>query len=563
MRGTARLVFLGIVSLILLAPILVGQTAKLTPSAEVELPFPAALVRPIDLDRDGAEEIVVIGQAGEVRVLQVDGTKLIVRGEFTLPEPTRSIVDFADMNLDGRGDLLVASPAGVVAYCSDASGNLLATPRSLAPTRGRQRAAFDLRTGSPRSSAYSRDLNGDGAADVVIPLGDSCEIWLHHGTKGGEGPCLRRVARVPVQVRRIMSTRAEQLSDVLESTFYIPRLAVRDVNADQREDLLIEDGRRRAWHLQTAEGTIPPEPTVKLDLALYRDTTDKAQVRPGRVLAGGDDQIFLARDLDQDGIEDAVIAHRRKVWVFRGGAAGPQFTEPSQILNAADDITALLLSDLDPDGKPDLVMLKVLVPDVASLLLGALTDLEVEVGAVGYRSLGATFEKTPAWRRDLVVRLPPILSILKDPAAIISRFEAASAGLEPLMMVDLDRDGRPEVVQPEAESRRVQIWMGAKNPDDASATDSDAILRQILFGEESPVWDLDRIVEWVARLAQSERVRRTGPRSADLTLDLAPADASVIGIWPFLHPPSGPPALAIATEPSPAVTRLTILRYQM
>ena len=53
-------------------------------------------------------------------------------------------------------------------------------------------------------------------------------------------------------------------------------------------------------------------------LEIFKDTTPRADLRPGRIWAGSDRTRYLSRDLDNDGVPDYVIAHRRKVWVFHG-----------------------------------------------------------------------------------------------------------------------------------------------------------------------------------------------------------------------------------------------------
>ena len=97
-------------------------------------------------------------------------------------------------------------------------------------------------------------------------------------------------------------------------------------------------GRTRAFHMQRKDGTIPTHPDVVLDLRIFRDTAPVSALRPGRILAGANRAQYQSRDLDQDGIPDYVIGHRRKVWVFHGNKVRPQFTEPSTILKVSEPL---------------------------------------------------------------------------------------------------------------------------------------------------------------------------------------------------------------------------------
>jgi len=435
---------------------------------------------------------------------------------------------------DGPASSLVTvTSKGIISYQANDAGALAANGKALSPTRGRRAPGFKIRVGAPRFAPVCRDMNGDGKVDVLVPVGDSVELWLSEGSsaEGAEAralPRLRRAARLPVKVRRRGNSDAGRLSDELESSFTIPRLETRDLNGDGRDDLIARDGRRRAYHLQRDDGTIPVDPDVKLDLRIYRDTTPKATLRPGRTLAGGDRQSLQSRDLNGDGIPDYVIAHRRKVWIFHGRKGqGPQFTDPVQILRSADDITTLALMDLQPDGHPDLVVIKVQVPSVSGLLVGALGDLEVELTAVGYASKkGGGFETKPQWKSDIVVQLPSVVSIMKNPYAIIRRFEEAGAGFEASVDADVDGDGKLDVVVLDAGERRLRIWRGANNPTPEGKDDPDALLRGILFEDKDKTWNLDRLVDLVGKVAESEVGNKTGGRDPDLEIPLRP-DAEV------------------------------------
>jgi hypothetical protein len=274
-----------------------------------------------------------------------------------------------------------------------------------------------------------------------------------------------------VDVRHGTETRGRALTDVLESTFTIPDVRVEDVNGDGRRDLLVSDGDVRAFHLQRSDGTFPREPDVSVDLALFRDTTPEADVKLGRTLAGADKQRHRSRDLNGDGIPDHVIAHRRKVWVFLGGSDGPQFEEPVAILKTAEDVTALLLVRVDDDPLPDLVLLRVQVPTAAAILTGLLTEWDVELSASGYRGRAeGGFETEAGWRGDLTVRLPALLGVIRDPDAVIRRFEDLSRRFGQSVSADLDGDGSTDVLLIDDEDApRADVWLGADGARDDDA----------------------------------------------------------------------------------------------
>jgi hypothetical protein len=323
-----------------------------------------------------------------------------------------------------------------------------------------------------------------------------------------------------VEIDRWVQSGDRYLSAVLVSSFSVPNLSTRDVDGDGRPDLLVEDGPRRSFYLQQADGSFPAQPSVVLDLSIFRDTGAAGGVRPGQTLSVVGEATYESRDLDGDGIPDYLIAHGRKVWVFLGSRAGPQFTEPLTILKTAEDVTALTPVRLDDDDLPDLAIFKVQVPTVATLLRGLLGEWDVEIDAVGYRNLGGEgFETSPTWRGRVVVRLPSIVRLLKDPGEFLQRFEDVRGRFRTVVGGDLDGDGVGDLGLISADETRLDIWLG---PEGGGATrvDADRALREVLFETSDRVWDLDRILLWLGNLADRQVALQTGGRSPSVTVEL-------------------------------------------
>jgi hypothetical protein len=367
----------------------------------------------------------------------------------------------------------------------------------------------------------AQDVNGDGLTDLVVPGGETLDVWIQQAaTEAAGGPAFARAARVRVRVAASADTDTARFSDTLEASVTIPGLRLADVNGDGRPDLLVEDGELRAFHLVRADGSIPREPDVSVDLGIFRDTTPQATLTPGRTLAGQDRTVYESRDLDEDGVPDYVIAHRRKVWVFHGTRSGPQFTEPTTILKAADDVTAVLVVDLD-DGRPDLLLIKVQVPSVAAILRGLVAEWTIDVAAIGYRNAGErTFETSPRWRSTLTFRAPAILSVLKDPEKIVRRFEGAGKKFRTPCEGDFDGDGVADLGLVSADGTALELWRGDAGRPAADSEPHDAVLRRILFEDEDRTWDLDRVLELIGGFGDRRLRVLTGGRASDARLAL-------------------------------------------
>lgn len=491
--------------------------------------FPLAEERLVDVDRDGRTDVLLVGTRGEVRVWRHDAeAKRLAEkpaGTLVLRYPERTLLAVADLIGGGAAPQLVEmTKDGVFVHRVDAEGAYSRAGEQVAP-----RTRFPLRVGRPSFADVARDVNGDGRPDLVLPRGEECELWLNGGPDAQSSlPVFAKAASIRVQMQRETATKADALSDVLESSFRIPNLSITDVNGDARSDLYVENGKTRAWHLQREDGSFPAEPDVTLDLGIFRDTTAEASVQLGKTLAGGDDQRIETRDLDNDGIPDYVIAHRRKVWVFHGTKAGPQFTDPSDVLRVADDVTAMLLVRLDDDAFPDLTLLRVQVPTIGTLIRGLFAEWDVEIAALGYASEGGRkFATTPRWKGDIDVRLPALLGVLKNPDALVRRFEDMAKKFRRTVPGDFDGDGRPDVALLAEKGGRVELFTSrAKSQDD----DGERAVGDVFFGEEKKVWELESILRWMGDLAERQAARHTGGGAPYASAELRGGEFERVGL---------------------------------
>jgi hypothetical protein len=484
--------------------------------------------RPLDLDGAPGSELFIVLVDGTIETVRFgkDASKAPERGSGRLADPGHCALAVGALSGDGPTVLLIASPRGVECVKAAPGGVFSGEPRQLAP-----RARMRLRTGVPKFAPLLQDVNGDGRADLVVPNGEALDVWIQGIAQeiaaGADAePVFTKAARIQVRIAASRSTDEALLSDDLESAITIPGLSMSDVNGDGRPDLLVVDGEKRAFHLVREDGTIPDPPDVSVDLAIFRDTTPAAELVPGRTLAGNDTAVYESRDLDSDGIPDYVIAHRRKVWVFHGTKNGPQFTEPKSILKTADDVTALLVLDLDEDTKPDLLLIKVQVPSIATILRGLVAEWSVDVDAIGYRNDGhGAFETTPRWRNTLSFQVPAILSILKDPMKIVQRFEGAGKKFRLPCEGDFDGDGIADLALVSEDGLRLDVWRGESDLEKQALEPTESVLRRILFEDKDSTWDLDRLLAWISSFADRRMAILTGGREPSARFALRAKDA--------------------------------------
>lgn len=476
------------------------------------------------LDEKPGDEVFVVTVGGVLETLALSDRKSApVRAKSGLvQDPTHCVLAFDPLQKGARSRLFVASQRGVERYDPDATGSLSAAPQPIAP-----RTKLRMRTGRPTFAPLVQDVNGDGMTDLIVPNGSALEVWIQTVSTGdAQERTFVKAATVQVRTSSNESMDADDLSDNLESSILIPSLKLSDVNGDGRPDLLVEDGQRRAFHLVRADGVIPPLPDVTVDLSTFRDTTARGEIALGRTLAGSDRAVYESRDLDGDSIPDAVIAQGRKVWVFRGTKDGPQFTEPSNVLKAADDITAVLVLNLDQDDKPDLLLVRIQVPSLGTLLRGLVSSWEVEMNAVGYQNTGGgKFDTAPKWKNTITFQAPSILSIVKEPEKLLARFEGVGRKFRSPAEGDFDGDGKGDVALVSEDGTSLDVWRGDAQSVRDTARSNDEVLRRVLFEDENSTWDIERILAWLSSFGEQRVAQITGGKAPDVRFPLRSAAA--------------------------------------
>lgn len=466
------------------------------------------------LDEQPGVDLFVVTQAGQLETFSFakSGEPPTRAKPGRVENPSHSALALAALETGSKISLFIASPKGVERIEPDSAGSLDAALSPLAPL-----AKMKVRTGRPTFAPLAKDVNGDGRTDLIVPNGNALEVWVQNVATGGNATrAFAKVATVQVRVSSSVSRDGDDLSDDLEHSLQIPSLRLEDVNGDGRADLLVEDGEKRAFHLVRADGAIPAVPDVAVDLSIFKDTTAKAELTLGRTLAGSDNAVYESRDLDADSIPDAVIAQGRKVWVFHGTQSGPQFTEPSTVLKAADDVTAVMVLKLDDDARPDLLLVKVQVPSLGTILRGLVSTWEVEMNVVGYQNTGERkFDTTPKWKSTITFTVPSILSIAKDPEKLLTRFESVGRKFRSPAEGDFDGDGAGDVALIAEDGTTLDVWRGTGDTRRSNQASNEETLRRVLFEDENRAWDIERVFAWLSSFGEQRVAMVTGGRAPD------------------------------------------------
>ncbi|MEU0549878.1 FG-GAP-like repeat-containing protein [Micromonospora sp. NPDC005979] len=202
---------------------------------------PRDQVRFADLNGDRRDDYLIVGDSGQVKAWlntgTGDGIAWTSIGEIATGSGPRAQVRFGDVNGDGRDDYLVVDDLGEVkAWLNTGSGNAVIWLAQGGIASG---------VGASGSAVTFADLSGDGRDDYLV-IGEYGQIRAWVNNRGGPGPA--------------WVSRGEVASGV---GYPASRVELAEVNGDRRADYLVLDdqGGVRAWfNNAVVDGPAPGNP---------------------------------------------------------------------------------------------------------------------------------------------------------------------------------------------------------------------------------------------------------------------------------------------------------------
>lgn len=436
----------------------------------------------VDTDGDGRVELLLVTAAGQVQRHQLVDGRFTAAGSLQLADPEHSLLAFADLLPAPGAELVVADRSGTAAWrWADGQGQPAAEPLV-------RRARCLLPLLRPQISPFVQDLNRDGRLDLVLPAASGIVPFLQDPPTDG-APTFRALPTLPARARIDLDT-SGRLSGERQGSLVIPAIESADLDGDGRPDLISRDGQVHQFVLQDGDGGFTRK--VEVDLRQFEDSTPAATMALGSTLVLGERQQLERGDIDGDGIPDFVIAHRRKVWTFLGGKQGPQFTK-ARTQAVADDISTLLVVDLDADNQSDLLTAQLQLPGAGALLLGLVQSLDIDIKFVGYRAESGAFANAPTWRRTLTLRVPPLLSLLGQAQELLQRFTDIVGKVRLSVRGPFTGAGRSDMAAVSRDGKSVELFALSGEAPTIASESGRRVLRRVLFDEPDLVFDIDRV----------------------------------------------------------------------
>ncbi len=462
---------------LLLAGALAAPIAAQGDAASRLEPEPSHLAL-LDMDGDGGIDLVQVNGAS-LRWRARDGSERTA----TLPGEA-SLWSVADADGDGRDELLAL-----------VDGESLQALR-MGPEPSWQVLLPELgaRNRIPRghrSADLVSDVNGDGLADLIVPLGDRVRLWFGDGTQFVAGPELRMSSSLELDVGGTPGRR--NLLARVSRTMRIPALRMRDLSGDGRPDLLLQDGQGIFQYVASEQG-LPMEPTAEVDLAKFEERLPELQFDAGNIAGLARQGVWEEwADLNLDGADDLVVLAGGTVIIYLGGEQGLDLRRPRDQLPTAGNVLYAFAAPVDNDDIPDLVLLRIEDVSLARALTWVLFSFSVDFDLLAYEGLGnGRFRKRPMPQsKSLEVKSPSLLDLFKG------RDAADELRRTIVRLADFDGDGiQTDLVLLEPDGR-LRGWEGLVTDPSVLEQAGDRFLRDLLKRKKVLDIDADTLVGWL------------------------------------------------------------------
>ncbi|MFM1897327.1 MAG: hypothetical protein RLZZ385_2401 [Pseudomonadota bacterium] len=287
---------------------------------------------------------------------------------------------------------------------------------------------------------FSRDINGDGLDDLVIPGAGVLALYIRNADGSYQAP-------LTVQSQADIRTRLEAggLQGDIGQAVVIPLMQLQELNGDGHADLVSRT--EAALEVFLADPVGPayfnPTPSYALDLLAIEaglgefdiDRLDFSNLTGVLSLTHQE----LLEDVTGDGIADLVLREGGKVSLFTGNAAGMNLERPTQVLLSSGNVLSTFLYDENEDGRQDLWLWRVEPISVGDLFLWLAISGNIAVEAFVYPNEGSSFARRPSRKLTVTLRFPSALRMASSVLDIARQArESADTPLAPSQAAQLD-----------------------------------------------------------------------------------------------------------------------------
>lgn len=370
---------------------------------------------------------------------------------------------------------------------------------------------------------FSRDINDDGRDDLIIPGAGTLQLFIREAD-GGYQQAISVLSDMRISSNLFVRQNIER--DVGQ-TLTIPLIELRDVNNDERPDLISETEERFDVSLANASGDyFPQSPTFSIDREEIRERLGNFDVDQldfsnlTGILALTHEEIL--EDVDGDNIDDFVLREGGKVSLFTGNAKGMDFTQPKQVLRSGGNVLKIFLHDEDGDGRKDLWLWRIEPISVGDLFLWLAISGSVNVEAFVYRNEGESFARRPARQVTVALKFPSAVRMISSVVDIREQARAVeNTSIIPTAVANISGVGNAQDLVVLLDEQ-VQIFHNSIAPTPPLA--EDRFLASLNYSRSRNDYEIDvrRIIDEF-EIAQNKELRTVQGRAPDQSFALQQA----------------------------------------
>lgn len=375
---------------------------------------------------------------------------------------------------------------------------------------------------------FSRDINGDGIDDLLIPGAGVINLHISSPSAGAYE------YQAPLSVHSDLRMRTNLNESSLErrtgQSLRIPMMELRDVNGDGFDDLVSRTEEALDVFIADPQGAayFPRAASYSLDILEIQERLGEFDIDSldfsnlTGLLALTHEEIL--EDVDGDGISDLLLREGGKVSLFGGTADGMDFTQPRQVLRSGGNVLSTFLQDENEDGLKDLWLWRVESISVGDLFVWLALSGSIAIEAFIYPNDGERFARRPARKVTIDLQFPSVISLtstFRDIEQELSEAAAEGEVFSSLAMLD-DDDSQQDLILMVNDS--LQFFLNSVQAEDLPGDESELFLGALNYSRERDnyAFNIRDVIENIS--VGSNRYRReVADRTADLTIALEQA----------------------------------------
>ena len=378
---------------------------------------------------------------------------------------------------------------------------------------------------------FSRDINGDGNDDLIIPGAGVLNLFVSDGNKG-----YQEALSVQSDFRIRTNLNASRLERRTGQAIHIPMMELRDVNNDGFDDLVSRTDERLDVFIADELGEryfrVSPSYSVSITDIEERlgefdiDSLDFSNLTG--VLALTHEEIL--EDVSGDGIDDLLLREGGKVSLFVGSEGGMDLQNPRQVLRSGGNVLSTFLYDEDEDGLKDLWLWRVEPISVADIFVWLALSGSVSIEAFVYPNDGERFARRPTRKITVELKFPSVIRLVNSVRNIANEAQDRDSGettATNTANLDADREHEDLLV---LVHDQLKIFLNSIEP----ADDSEEFLGALDYNRQRDNYEINirEILDNVS-IGGNPHLDLMENRIADLSIDIG-VDATTGDIIPAL-----------------------------